>query len=91
VSRSYLIFVIVSSALMMASIDATIVTVAIPTMLREMRTTLPLVTWSLTSYQLTQTIVLPLSGRLADKWGRKRLFLAAVVGSRPVTPARVTR
>jgi EmrB/QacA subfamily drug resistance transporter len=79
VSRSYLIFVIVSSALMMASIDATIVTVAIPTMLREMRTTLPLVTWSLTSYQLTQTIVLPLSGRLADKWGRKRIFLAAVV------------
>src|SRR5438067_1576767 len=64
---------------MMASIDATIVTVAIPTMLREMRTSLPLVTWSLTSYQLTQTIVLPLSGRLADKWGRKRIFLAAVV------------
>jgi EmrB/QacA subfamily drug resistance transporter len=63
----------------MAAIDATVVAVALPAMLRDMRTSLALVTWSLTSYQLTQTIVLPLAGTLADRLGRKRLFLWAVI------------
>ena len=48
-------------------------------MLREMHTSLALVSWSLTGYMLTQTIALPLAGKLADRWGRKRVFLAAVV------------
>ncbi len=78
-ARNYLIFSIVSSALLMVSIDATVVTVALPAMLHDLRTTLPLVTWSLTSYQLTQTIVLPLAGTLADRIGRKRVFLWSVV------------
>ncbi len=78
-AKNYFIFVIVSSGLLMASIDATIVAVALPAMLREMKTSLALVTWSLTSYQLTQTIALPLAGKLAERWGRKRLFLCAVV------------
>jgi len=38
--RSYLIFAVVSSALMMIALDGTIVTVALPAMLREMHTTL---------------------------------------------------
>jgi len=77
--RSYFIFTIVVSGLLMASIDATIVAVALPAMLHEMHTSLALVSWSLTAYMLTQTVALPLAGRLADRWGRKRLFLTAVV------------
>ena len=78
-ARSYFIFAIVVSGLLMASIDATIVAVALPAMLREMHTSLALVSWSLTGYMLTQTIALPLAGKLADRWGRKRVFLAAIV------------
>lgn len=63
----------------MASIDSTIVAVALPSMLRDLNTSLALATWSLTSYALTQTVALPLAGKLADRWGRKRLFLQAVV------------
>jgi EmrB/QacA subfamily drug resistance transporter len=79
VARQYLIFAIVGSGLLMASIDSTIVAVALPAMLRELHTGLALTSWSLTSYALTQTIVLPLAGKLTDRWGRKRLFLCAVV------------
>src|SRR5438876_813472 len=79
VAKSYFIFVIVSSGLLMASIDGTIVAVALPAMLRELHSSLALVTWSLTSYQLAQTIALPLAGKLAERWGRKRLFLGAVI------------
>ncbi|HEX5369326.1 MAG TPA: MFS transporter [Dehalococcoidia bacterium] len=78
VAKRYFIFVIVSSGLLMASIDATIVAVALPAMLKDLHTSLALVTWSLTSYQLTQTIALPMAGKLAERWGKKQLFLGAV-------------
>ncbi len=78
VAKRYFIFVIVSSGLLMASIDATIVAVALPAMLKDLHTSLALVTWSLTSYQLTQTIALPMAGKLAERWGKKKLFLYAV-------------
>ncbi len=79
VFRSYLIFAIVAAGLLMASIDGTIVAVALPAMLRELDVGLALLSWTITSYQLTQTISLPLAGKLADKWGRKRVFLMAVL------------
>jgi EmrB/QacA subfamily drug resistance transporter len=77
--RRYLIFAIASSALIMASIDQTIVAVALPTMIKELHTNLALASWTLISYQLTQTIVLPLAGPLGDRWGRKRLLLGAII------------
>ena len=77
VAKRYFIFVIVSSGLIMASIDGTIVAVALPAMLKDLHARLALVTWSLTSYQLAQTISLALAGRLAERLGRKRLFLGA--------------
>jgi EmrB/QacA subfamily drug resistance transporter len=79
VRRQYLIFAIASSALIMAAIDQTIVSVALPTMIDELDTNLALASWTLISYQLTQTIVLPLAGPLGDRWGRKQLLLSAVV------------
>jgi EmrB/QacA subfamily drug resistance transporter len=78
-ARRYLIFTIVGSALMMVSIDMTIVAVALPTILDELNTSLALASWTLTGSQLTQTIVLSLAGKLGDRWGRKRLLLASVV------------
>src|SRR5207245_2692617 len=35
--------------------------------------------WSLTAYALTQTIIMPVAGKLSDEWGRKPLFLGSVV------------
>src|SRR3954454_20767132 len=58
--RSYFIFAIVSSGLILISIDATIVTVALPPLLDELHSSLALISWTLTSYQLTYTIGLPL-------------------------------
>src|SRR4051794_35439665 len=78
-AKNYFIFAIVGAGLLMASIDQTIVAVALPALLKDMDTSLALVTWSITGYALTQTIVLPLAGKLADRFGRKRLFLCAVI------------
>ena len=51
---------------MMASIDQTIVAVALPTMITELNTSLALASWALIATSLTQTIVLPLAGKLGE-------------------------
>lgn len=63
----------------MASIDNTIVAVGLPTILVSLATTLPLLAWTLTGFSLTQTVVMPVAGKLSDELGRKNIFLAAVV------------
>ena len=76
--QAYLVFAVVGLALLMASIDSTIVSVGLPTLLVDLKTNLALVGWTLTGYQFAQSIVMPIAGKLSDEWGRKRLFLGAV-------------
>ncbi|MCX6022009.1 MAG: DHA2 family efflux MFS transporter permease subunit [Chloroflexi bacterium] len=76
--QPYLIFAIVALALLMSSIDGTIVAVGLPTIMAELNTNLAWIGWTLTSYMLTSTIIMPIAGKMSDEWGRKRLFLGAV-------------
>jgi EmrB/QacA subfamily drug resistance transporter len=59
----------------MIMLDTTIVNVAIPTMLRDLHTSLNAVVWVNSAYLLTYAVPLLLTGRLGDRWGRKRMFL----------------
>lgn len=63
---------------MMFSIDSTIVAVAIPSMTRELHTSLGWIGWTLTAYMLAQTVMMPLSGKLSENFGRMRVFMASV-------------
>ena len=73
------IFVVVALALLMSSIDSTIVSVALPTLLLDLKTNLALVAWVMTGYMFSQGIIMPIAGKLSDDIGRKQLFMAAVV------------
>jgi EmrB/QacA subfamily drug resistance transporter len=75
----YLIFGACSIALLMASIDQTIVATALPTLTRELGSSISWTSWTITTYLLGQTVAMPIAGRLSDSWGRKRMFLAFVV------------
>ena len=77
--RRFLVFAIVSLALMMASIDQTIVATALPTLQRDLHTQVNWSTWTITIYALGQILVMPLAGKVGDQFGRKRIFLGAVV------------
>ena len=77
--RRFLVFAIVSLALMMASIDQTIVATALPTLQRDLHTQVNWSTWTITIYALGQILVMPLAGKVGDQYGRKRIFLGAVV------------
>jgi EmrB/QacA subfamily drug resistance transporter len=74
----YLIFGASSVALLMSSVDATIVATALPSMTRELHTSIAWSSWTITAYLLGQTIAMPLTGRLSDGWGRRRMFLAYI-------------
>jgi EmrB/QacA subfamily drug resistance transporter len=64
--------------LFMAILDASIVNIAIPTIQRDLDTDIDTVTWVLNAYNLVFAVLLIPAGRLADRFGRKRLFLIGI-------------
>ncbi|WP_447764883.1 MDR family MFS transporter [Sphingopyxis panaciterrae] len=75
-----LLMVAVMAASVMQILDTTIANVAIPHMQSALGATSETVTWVLTSYILASAIAMPITGWLADRIGRRELFLAAVAG-----------
>jgi EmrB/QacA subfamily drug resistance transporter len=64
-------------AMLLASLDQTIVATALPTIVRDLGG-LDQLSWVVTAYLLGATVTMPLWGRASDLYGRKPLFLAAI-------------
>jgi EmrB/QacA subfamily drug resistance transporter len=77
VSRRFLIFAVVSIALLMSSVDQTIVATALPALQHELHAQVNWSSWTITIYALGQVLMMPLAGKLGDQYGRKQVFLAA--------------
>ena len=75
----WVVFAIVSIALFMSSLDATIVATGLPTIGRALHTRLTWVSWTMTAYQLGLVTAMPVAGRVADVFGRKRVFVIAAM------------
>jgi len=65
-------------AMLLASLDQTIVSTALPTIVRDLGG-IDQLSWVVTAYLLAATVSMPLWGRVSDLYGRKRLFQAAIV------------
>jgi EmrB/QacA subfamily drug resistance transporter len=74
----HIFFVLAVSAVLMNSIDSTIVAVAVPQLTSALDAPLIWVAWTITAYQLTQIIMLPIAGKLSDSLGRRKVFLFCV-------------
>src|SRR5579864_7292527 len=74
----WLVGVAVSLAAFMEALDTSIANVALPHIAGSMGATNDESTWVLTSYLVSNAIVLPISGFLVDWLGRKRFFLICV-------------
>jgi DHA2 family multidrug resistance protein len=75
---------VVTFAVMLATfmevLDTTVVNVSIPHIAGNLAATIEEGTWVVTSYLVSNAIVLPMSGWLANYIGRKKLLLACVAG-----------
>jgi len=61
-----------------AGIDSTVVAVALPTIGRNLHAGFGGLQWTVTGYTLTLASLILLAGSLADRWGRRRVFLAGL-------------
>ncbi|HEY1484156.1 MAG TPA: DHA2 family efflux MFS transporter permease subunit [Candidatus Acidoferrum sp.] len=74
----WLIAVVVALAAFMEVLDTSIANVALPYMAGDLGASNDQSTWVLTSYLVSNAIILPISGWLAGTLGRKRFFMACL-------------
>jgi len=74
-----MIFTIVALALLMMSIDSTIVATALHSLRLALHTSINWVGWTITAYAFGFVLILPVSGKLSEQYGRRRVFLGSVV------------
>jgi DHA2 family multidrug resistance protein len=75
-----LITVMIMLATIMQVLDTTIANVALPSMTGDLGASQDTITWVLTSYIVAAAIMTPVTGWLADRIGKRELFLVAIVG-----------
>ena len=63
----------------MILVDSTIVTVATPTIMRELGANVTSVVWVTSAYLLAYAVPLLITGRLGDRFGPKRVYLIGLV------------
>jgi DHA2 family multidrug resistance protein len=74
----WLVAVVVALAAFMEVLDTSIANVALPHIAGDLGASNDESTWVLTSYLVSNAIVLPISGWLANLFGRKRFFLLCI-------------
>jgi EmrB/QacA subfamily drug resistance transporter len=73
--RRLLVLVACIFAMFMAAVEATIVATAMPTIVADLGG-FALFSWVFAAYLLAQAVTIPIYGRLADLYGRRRVFFA---------------
>jgi DHA2 family multidrug resistance protein len=68
------------AAVMMVTLDGTIAIIALPRIQSSLSASQEQIAWVLTSYLLAGAIATPLSGWLADRFGRNRMIAFSILG-----------
>jgi EmrB/QacA subfamily drug resistance transporter len=78
-SRQRWTLVLACTAVFMLLLDITVVSVALPSIQRDLRASLPDLQWVSAAYALVLAVLLLPAATLGDRLGRRRLFLAGLV------------
>jgi len=77
--RKWIITITVILASLLELIDTTIVNVALPDIMGNLGATLEDAGWIVTGYAVANVIILPMSGWLGDRFGRKNYFITSIL------------
>ena len=78
-NRKWLTLAAVSFGLFMIMLDNTVVNVALPSIQRELDADLSELQWIVTGYALTFAALMLVGGKVADAYGRRRVFVIGIV------------
>ena len=73
------VFATIALALMMMSIDSTIVATALHALQQGLDTSINWAGWTLTGYSFGFALMLPITGKLSERFGRRRVFIGSVI------------
>ena len=76
----WIIAIAVMLSTFMEVLDTTVVNVSLPHIAGNLSASIDEATWTLTSYLVSNAIILPLTGWLSNHFGRKRMLLTSVAG-----------
>ena len=76
--RRWITLGVLVATVVLVAMDTSVLNVSIPTMLRDLDTTVPSLEWVIAGYSLTFASLLIIGGRLGDIFGHRRLFLIGV-------------
>src|SRR6476469_2792218 len=76
----WIVAIAVMFATFMEVLDTTVVTVSLPHSAGNLSATIDESTWVLTSYLVSNAIILPMTGWLANHFGRKRILMLSILG-----------
>ncbi|MFD9204908.1 MFS transporter [Streptomyces sioyaensis] len=77
--RRLLVLAICCMSLLIVSLDATILNVALPSIQHDLHASVSGMQWTIDAYTLVMASLLMLSGSMADRLGRRRVFLVGLV------------
>lgn len=77
--RRKTVFAIIAMALLMMSIDSTIVATALHSIQQGLNTSINLTSWTITAYSFGFVLMLPVSGKLAERFGRRKVFIGSTL------------
>jgi EmrB/QacA subfamily drug resistance transporter len=77
-SRNMIVALIVATALFMQNLDSTIIATALPTMAESFGETAVHLSLAITAYLLSVAVFIPVSGWVADRFGGREVFCAAI-------------
>ena len=76
----WIVTIAVMLATFMEILDTTVVNVSVPHMAGNLGATVDEGTWVVTSYLVSNAIILPMAGWLANRFGRRRMLMVCVAG-----------
>ncbi len=77
--QRYVLFAVVSVALLVSSMQFSMVSVALPDIIDGLDAPFRWVGWIITVFALAQAVSMPIAGKLSDELGRRNVFAAGLV------------
>ena len=78
-ARKWTALLAVVAGLLVPALNQSIVQAALPTLTQELQTDFTTIQWVLLSFQITLIVVILSVGRLADMFGKRRIYIAGIL------------